>query len=196
MQYWPSSPAALDVVANKDTNWWQKNLQFSFFPPLPAWKKETTESKDINTGKIIHLNKGLVLIDLGWIFRIAAKMPAVAIPLPGLSPGGCGSTGGTVGLSPGAEGQPGPDSWSHTLSGRNQAGNMANFTSSCGFCLQRPCPQPWWRRYQIDSAPPLFSVTMTMPYSRSRKALQNRAVGKCIALALGQMCPKIMQLAV
>lgn len=85
----------------------------------------------------------------------------------------------------GVEWQHSPDSWSHILSGRSQMGKMANFISSCGFFLLRPCPQPWWGWYWIDSTPALFFVTMTMTYSRSRKALQNRAVGKCIALAQG-----------
>lgn len=120
-------------------------------------------------------------------------MPIVVVPVPGLSLGGCG---GTVGLSLSAEWQHGPDSWSHTLSGMNQEDKTANFISSCGFFLPRPCPLPWWGWYQIDSSPPSFSVTMTMTYSRSRETLQNRAVGKCIALVVGPMCPKIIQLTV
>lgn len=120
-------------------------------------------------------------------------MPIVVVPVPGVSLGGCG---GTVGLSLSAEWQHGPDSWSHTPSGMSQADKTANFISSCGFFLLRPCPLPWWGWYRIDGSPPSFSVTMTMTYSRSRETLQNRAVGKCIALAVGPMCPKIIQLTV
>lgn len=135
--------------------------QLSFFPLLPVWKEKAMESRDIiKTQKLSRLNKGLCY-----------QNADCTVPVPGLSLGG---SGGTAGLFLGAVWQHGPSPGpTHSLS-VSQAAKMVKYFQPW-LVPAETVPPAVWRWYRTDSAPPPFSVTMTRTYSRSRKALQNRA---------------------